>query len=224
MPAAQWYNSIFILVYLTASIEAWPTGAGHCDSKVPTSFKSSHGSTGSGGLESGDVTLSSTSGTSTESSNLNELGTLDVGTEYTLTIENAGGEPYKGFLVRVSDKSGADVSGLVRTKTDDAQILSLCESNVAGITHTDNDLKSGVSMTLQLNAPAQLLVEVTVVTANNVNVTDAYYYSEYEFTVRDSNPKSSAPSSEPAISPGSFFATIMLFSFTLSVLSCTLLL
>ena len=237
-PAALFYISIVILVWCATGIEAWPSGFGHCDPKVPTSFKSLHGSNGSGGLESGDITLSSTTdGTSTETSNLDEVTTtLDVGTVYTLTIESAGGEPYKGFLVRISDKSGADVSGgLVRTRTNDAKFLSFCESNAVGITHTNYDLKSGVSMTLRSEVPVQLLLEVTVVTENNMHVKDAYYYSEYELTIGfptsiAKHPKRKTPrptstsTSAPAKSSGSFFVTVIVLSCTLSFLSFSLML
>jgi len=240
-PAALFYISIVILVWCGATgIEAWPSGFGHCDPKVPTSFKRLHGPNGSGGLQSGDITLSSTTDrTSTETSNLDEVvtTTLDVGTVYTLTIESAGGEPYKGFLVRISDISGADVSGgLVRTRTNDAKFLSFCESNVVGITNTNYDLKSGVSMILRSKVPVQLLLEVTVVTENNIHVKDAYYYSEYELTIGSptsispKHPKRKSPrptstsTSAPAKSSGSFFVTVVVLSCTLSFLSFSLML
>lgn len=208
-------------------IEAWPTGSGHCNSGTPSNFEKRHGSTGSGGLESGDLTISSTTGISNPEKD--EITTLQAGTEYTLTIETAGGEKYKGFFVRLSDKSGADVSEVLTESSGDAKSLSFCESNVAGITHTNNNLKAGISMTIKSDVPSQLLLEVTLVTENSSTVKNAYYFSEYELTLEEPNPddpKTDDPKPTPGPTPmssGSSYATRMVFPFALSLFCFTLL-
>ena len=90
-------------------------------------------------------------------------------------------------------------------------------------------------MTLRSEVPVQLLLEVTVVTENNMHVKDAYYYSEYELTIGfptsiAKHPKRKTPrptstsTSAPAKSSGSFFVTVIVLSCTLSFLSFSLML
>lgn len=190
------YTSILSLLCANI-IEAFGSGAGHCMSGTPSIFKSSHGSSGSGELQSGDITIS----TSTNTSNLAEITTVETGTEYKLTINSVKGQAYKGFLVRVSDKNNGDASGVVTENTIDTKSLSLCEANVVGITHTNRNLKSGISMALKSNLPIELLVEVTVVIENSMGVKDAYYYSAYELSMQDALTSSPTPLPTRSLTP-----------------------
>ena len=104
---------------------------------------------------------------------LNPSGTNTIGaaTDHTFTLTTTDGSKFMGFLLRLSGKNGATASSTIFGANNDllAQVSNLCASDVIGITHKGADGKSSITITLNHPEAAALLLEVTVVTTNQIN-------------------------------------------------------
>lgn len=185
--------SMLVLLAALNGVTASPTGAMLCPADIPAVG-------GSHLLESSTITT----GTLDEGGfqlSLAYLGeavilTSDVaneftaGQDYTLTLTATSDEkPIRGFLIRLgsSAETAVDtIDALMPVEADaNAQIaetVCVANENVGGVTHIDNLDKSSVSVTLNLDTPANNLpMDVTVVVRNRDGVSE-YYFQHYSVT------------------------------------------
>jgi hypothetical protein len=122
------------------------------------------------------------------------LTSVEVGKTLTLSIK---GGPFRGILLRMG------AVGLTMIPATNFQLAIACmESNVAGITHTENAGKSGLTSIGEFRVPTEqeLEVDVTVVVSNNANDGSVYYYNSYQMKAVYNLPDAPRPST---ISPQS---------------------
>jgi hypothetical protein len=169
------------------SAQAFSTGAGGCDT---------------GGAVGGPHLVSPTTGPlSTGSFQVLLDGTTpllpDTPTSitasqlYTLSIVPSAGATFRGALFRVA---GTGVTLLPGTN---AQVAVAC-TDVAGVTHTSNDLKTDFKATVQVDGTASTIVDVTVVVANSATAGSTYYYSQFLLQPTDA---ATTPMATPIATP-----------------------
>jgi len=153
-----------------SSVLATPRGAGTCAAgKSIASLGHGHHGSGTGNTFAESNLVLMWGGDVLDPTETNTIG---AATDHTFTLTTNDDSKFKGFLLRLSGKNGASASSTTFVAADSslAQVSNLCTSDVIGITHKDNNGKSGVAVTLNHpEAAAELLLEVTVVTANAVN-------------------------------------------------------
>lgn len=180
--------TLLVLLYMpftskNGMVLAYPYGSGTC--AAGESIKMGHG--GAGGKLS-DSGLKLYWG-ATEL-NPSQPTTIGKSIDHTLTVTGAH---FKGFLFRLSGKSGQDVSHALVSQDSFAQVSTLCSSKVAGITHRSSSYKQQVTVTLNYPNHGNLLLEVTIVTVSETR----WVYDAFEFIVAGNSTPSStfAPTS-----------------------------
>jgi hypothetical protein len=172
-------KTIYVATALLASAQARSNGAGGC-AGGQAAVMGNHLSVQpgrtfeTGSLADGGVSLlldgsplDATAATATD---------FSAATVHVLTL--VGTSPYRGLLVRLSAPSGVDTTTALLEVSDDLQDADVCSAPVAGITHTNADLKSMQSMSLSIRTEGEITLDVTVVFANN-GTNSIYYYSGY---------------------------------------------
>jgi hypothetical protein len=173
-------KTVFVATALFASAQARSTGAGCCaggeaavndyHSAVQEGRTIETGSLADGGVSLllDGSPLNATAATVTD---------FSAATVHFLSL--AGTSPYRGLLVRLSAPSGVDTTTALLEVSDDLQDADyVCSAPVAGITHTNANLKNDQSMSLSIPIEGEVTLDVTVVFANN-GTNSIYYYSAY---------------------------------------------
>jgi len=160
---------------------AHPLVAGHCDAGGDLGLKSVglHGSGGGDSLFLGGITAS-IDGISLDTLNTR---TLTSDTPYTLKLETKF--DFKGFLIRLSDRSGQTVKGTLGLKSgfeSISQELDQCSSLVDGICHVNRLVKTSVEVEFLYDkkTSADLQLDITVVKNNNAQNRNDWFFSRYE--------------------------------------------
>ena len=127
--------------------------------------------------------------------------TIRAATDHPLTLTTDNGSKFKGFLLRLSGKNGATASSttFVAVDSSSSQISDLCTSDVIGITHTDAKGKSSVAFTLNHPEAAELLLEVTVVTKNQIS----WAYAAFDLNISADDTATASPTVTPTQTSGS---------------------
>lgn len=110
---------------------------------------------------------------------------------YTLSIVPSNGAAFRGALIRV-----ADIGANLEPGTN-AQVATMC-TDAAGVSHMDNELKTDFKATIQVSGTANVILDVTVVVANNGSEGSIYYYSQFELQPLDAT---STPMATPIAAP-----------------------
>ena len=137
-------TTIVIIAISSDTISAYPDRAGTCGpAKAISTSSGIHGSSGSGILENTNLVLK------IDDANMETYAELDLETAkaYKVTLTGSSSDApqkFKGFLFRLSSQNDSnDASKLLEVMDEDnSQILDICADDVAGICHTNKDLKS----------------------------------------------------------------------------------
>jgi hypothetical protein len=188
------------------TVTAYPWGAGHCSTgNLSNKSGGEHGNVGNGSLDNGNLVmkLDSTDIDAGASST-----TITAGKTYSLTLSRKDGTnaQFKGFLFRLSDSSGGDVSGSF-TITDSSRSkihTTGCGAKISAATHPSSSNKSSVSVNFKVEGVhSNLFLEVTVVKENDGG-SNAWHYTSYNLAseAEPEAPSRSPSSSEaPSLSP-----------------------
>lgn len=182
-------------VYQFNGVNAFPSGAGHCQEGDLAGKFSVHGDNGGGPISNGQISVT----IGANSLKTWNPTTLEANKKYTVTLSRNLFQ-FRGLLFRLSSVNGNDVSGTL-TPSDDSNVRILtsgCANAVSAMTHTHNFDKSSVSFDFEYTAGTadDLLLEVTVMITKTPG---NWFYSRYELTME--GPTTAAPSSVPSIMP-----------------------
>jgi len=191
----------FFRLTLFPTVDAFSTGAGHCESGSLTGKLSGHGENGGGSFRENFLRVRIRSGSGSgggggsdsvlEAAPLGWPTIINPHQAYTLTLDFTNDNFYyffSGFLFRLSDRNGnvLDAGTMYvgsTTSNGDVQPKTYgCAPNVSALTHTNSQTKTKISVDFEYNdsSYAELLLEVTVVrerTANN------WFYSAFHLQV-----------------------------------------
>jgi hypothetical protein len=187
------------LALLLRSSISFPSQAGGCDGGK-AAVGESHLSNANGfqELSLSDAGIKVFIGTN-EIQEGSRFGVL-AGTPYPISVEGQ----FKGVLIRLE----AELSQLNMTADltpgTNAQVASVCEAPVVGITHVDNSIKSEFSGTLLVEEPVAAVVDITVVLQNN-ETGSIFAYGGFNLLFVDSAP--TTPTLAPTIAPSGINAT-----------------
>lgn len=99
-----------------------------------------------------------------------QVTSIGSASEHTLTLRSTDGSSFKGFLIRLSGKGGEDTKSALQVKDSSlSQDLSFCPDDIVAITHKNANGKTSVSVGFSFDTPAELTLEVTVVTTAKIN-------------------------------------------------------
>jgi hypothetical protein len=194
---------LLISFLVNVEVDAFSQGAGHCNEGDlgDGGPNSGHGTTGGGNISQGKLQVKFDSTVLTTFSAI----TLERNTEYTVTLDfNDSANSnffYRGFMFRLSEGTGADVSGTFSPSTNtNAKVHSLCAANLSGMTHTNNQDKTSVDFKFNYSGSASSLkLETTVV---RERATDNWFFSQFTLNFDDGGTPSPTPASTPSPTPG----------------------
>jgi hypothetical protein len=176
-------------------VNAFPSGAGHCQEGDLAGKFSIHGDQGGGPISNGLISV-------TIGANSIKTWTptkLEANKKYRVTLAR-NTFSFRGLLFRLSSTNGNNVSGTL-TPADDPNVRTLtsgCAFDVSAVTHTHNFDKTSVYFDFEYTAGTadNLLLEVTVMITKSPN---NWFYSRYELTME--TPGTIAPSDAPSTEP-----------------------
>lgn len=210
---------LLTLFYISfPEILAYPSYAGHCNKgsiSNQSGYIGPHGSQGGGALSIGQYVVKVDG---EEISNV-ETTELNVGQEYTFTLEATGSNDFKGFFFRLADLfDRVDTSGAFTVSSSNIQNHPLCNNKpVSGVTHTGRTNKRKVEFKVLLDKPvSNIRLDVTVVRTSTFG---NWFYSMFNLsavgssTPSPSNIPSTSPSSIPSTSPSSIPSPVPLAKF-----------
>ena len=176
-----------VLLSMLTKTQSYPAGAGHCSSG--DAVKVGHGASGNNGAVTGKYMVQSNTTGAMDSSLPTELPT---GIDHYISLSGVNGQTFKGFLFRLSETNGKDVSKSMKVTDASApfskKALPDCGRGNVGYTHNDNIKKSSVEVIINHDNPVDLLLEITVV-EETVN----WYYEAFKIKLTgNSATKSSA--------------------------------
>jgi hypothetical protein len=165
---------------------AFPSGAGSCPegmAAVGGDHLNPAYTITTGGLAEGNLQLAINGRVLLSGTRINLLS----GVEHSWTLSSRDQNGFRGFLLRLSGTDQVDTTvALSSADTNVQEALDACivAQGVGGVTHTDNDVKTGVSGVLRLDEVASnLLLDVTVVIENR-NSVSTFFYSGYTIFLR----------------------------------------
>ncbi len=176
-----------ILVSLFSNSLGRSNGAPHCD-PGGQSTGNGHGSKRSGRLVGGDYFLSSGGQELSSGSDFS----LTTGVDHTISLK-AGGDDFKGFLLRLSGTNGENAGGIMKiapSSNSFGKASSFCGNEVSGVTHSSPLLKDSIDVIVRHNEAIDLKLEVTVVKEK------AIWYFE-EFSLKMEAPPPTPPTPTP---------------------------
>jgi len=192
---------LLLPILLVTNIVGSPSGASHCSSGTSEMSNNSHGLNGSGSLSDGNYVVHLQTSTQ-QHTHLppDTTTTLATGVAHTISLNAGTATNFRGFLFRLSGKNG-EVVKTSMTIADSSAIfgkpLNICADNVAGITHDNNSDKTTIDVIIQYDEPIELLLEVTVVKANNPKGSNLWYHSSYDFNLEEDDTISSTMGGVP---------------------------
>lgn len=180
-------------------VNAFPSGAGHCQEGDLSGKNSIHGNGGGGPLSNGQISV-------TIGANSIKTWTptkLEPNKKYRVTLSRSLFS-FRGLLFRLSSVNGNNVFGTL-TPSDDPNVRTLtsgCAFDVSAVTHTINLDKTSVYFDFEYTAGTadNLLLEVTVMISKSPG---NWFYSRYELTMEapGTPTPSGVPSGVPSIKP-----------------------
>jgi len=189
-------SMLFAAAFLLESSHVLANSIGSSTCAAGQSIASGHGGTGKTFAESNLVLK--WGGDEFDPSATN---TIRAATDHPLTLTTDNGSKFKGFLLRLSGKNGATASSttFVAVDSSSSQVSDLCTSDVIGITHTDAKGKSSVAFTLNHPEAAEMLLEVTVVTKNQIS----WAYAAFDLNISADDTATASPTVTPTQTSGS---------------------
>lgn len=135
--------------------------------------------------------------------------TFEAGT-YTLKLEAPAITPFKGFLFRLEDEDGQDLSGAIEMVTDNMQVLestgqmdgnginvmATCAPNVAAVSHIDGDEKALAEAVITVPQAGKASLEVTVMVGEH-----EWYLTNYMLQFEGQAAAPTAPANTPTEPP-----------------------
>lgn len=180
---------LLLIASLSASVAlGFPTGSGACPAAKPAvgaphlnkdEFKADSD------IDLADAPQNFTLTLNGDSLNLAGGATVafTIGQAHTLELSSEG--PFKGFLIRMGPQPSVsefltDFTEALAPKDDSnvqvEQTHCVDNENVGGVSHTNANDKNKITATLQMDEPASdILVDITVVIANNGNKSEFYH-------------------------------------------------
>jgi hypothetical protein len=180
---------LFLAVALNGA-SAFPNGAGGCsggEAAVRGSHLQSGFETGSLGIGGFAVIL--------DGNTLDPSGQVSftTGEDHVLTVSGS----FTGILVRLQADNGVDTSAALSENSNLLQDASVCSAPVVGITHNSRAGKNGAEITLRLDEPSDLVLDITIV-LENVSGSSIFYYSGFALRAVDPPGAVTTPAPTPA--------------------------
>lgn len=197
-------------------VVGYPTGAGSCASgknavggyhleeQSPSGGKRT---VLSGELSEGSVSVLINNNDDDPLMDVSQPYPLQTQIEYTITVVTTQDPGFKGILLRFSNTDNTmDVPNDIILQPSDTllQLAMICletESNTIGLTHTDNIEKLSVSALIQFNTPGTVLLDISIVGANDDTVS-VYGHSAFTLEITG-DPLTMIPTMSPMKIPTS---------------------
>lgn len=208
-----------IVCYNSGIVRAYPNVAGHCSPGGDLHSKSmnAHGEGGGDNIEDFDFEVVAQSIDTPSPIILDPSGSTflvpDVRYTITLRAEKSARSGFKGFLFRLRGRGGEDASTaltVIPSMKSDSQELNFCGARASGISHTNNEMRTSMSIYFKIKEEGDFLLEVTVVQQNNPYPANGWGYSSYKLDLqKDSRdptllPTPSSTSDSPSNFPSDF--------------------
>jgi hypothetical protein len=171
---------LLLLLLQATAVSAFPTGAGQCPADM-AAVSGAHLRDGAitGSLADGGVTFT-IGDTVMAPGDRFETSPLE---EFNVTLLAASDNmPIRGFLVRL--ECSTDLTGAITSEDPLVQEAAACAQDdnfVVGLTHNSNVDKQEIAMTIVLDTPTTVTVDVTVVMMNGDNGS-MYYYDKFIYS------------------------------------------